>query len=108
MFSIWNERLENFENLFKRYSERRRKEIYKSLIRPLYQEILKCLYLIIVMIFDTFLLLELIIFFDMPINIVIFSILSLILIYIEIIFYNKLWGINGKWSIDKYKKKKNN
>ncbi len=104
MFKKWDKRLELVDQTFKRYSDRRKKNIYQSLLRPLYQEILRSIFIITIMLFDTFLLLEVILFFDIPLNIVIFFILSIITIYIETKFYNKLWGINGRWSINKYKK----
>ena len=107
MESRWEKKLENVENTFKRYSEYRKKNIYRSLLRPLYQEILKCIFIIIILLFDTFLLLEIIIILIFPINIIIFLISIFILLYIEIKIYNMFWGKNGTWSIDKYKKEKN-
>jgi hypothetical protein len=106
MISRWEKRLEIVENSLKRYSERRKKNIYHSLLRPLYQEILKSIFIIIIMITDTFILLEIILILDIPINIIIFFILGFIIFYIELKIYNSLWGKNGKWSIEKYKKNK--
>ena len=96
------------EKTFKRYSDRRKKNIYESLLRPLYQEILKCIFITIIIIIDTFILLEIITILNPPINIVFFLFSALIIFFIEIKIYNSIWGKNGKWSIDKYKKKKNN
>ena len=104
MYSRWDKKLEIVENTFKRYSERRRKNIYQSLLRPLYQEILKCIFFIITMIFNTFLLLEIIIIFNYPSNVIIFLISISTLFYIEIKIYNIYWGTKGKWSINKYRK----
>jgi hypothetical protein len=108
MYSRWDKKLEIVDNTLKRYSDRRKKNIYRSLLRPLYQELLKSIFIIIIMIFDTFILLEIILILNIPINIIIFFITASILFYIEIKIYNKFWGKNGKWSIDKYKKIKKN
>ncbi len=108
MYSRWDKKLEIVDNTLKRYSDRRKKNIYQSLLRPLYQELLKSIFIIIIMIFDTFILLEIILILNIPINIIIFFITASILFYIEIKIYNKFWGKNGKWSIDKYKKIKKN
>ena len=106
MSSIFNKRLEYLENSFQRYSQRRKKSIYNSLIRPLYQEILQSLYLIFIMILDAFILIEIIIYFNIPINLLLFLIISFIIIYFEYKLYKKIWGLNGIWSINKYIKKK--
>jgi hypothetical protein len=98
-------RLEIVETTFKKYSERRKKNIKKSLIRPLYQEFLKSLFIIIIMILDVFLILEIIILLSFPINLISIIIITVIL-YIEKKIYNKYWGQTGKWSINKYKKNK--
>ena len=108
MYSRWDKKLEIVDNTLKRYSDRRKKNIYQSLLRPLYQELLKSIFIIIIMIFDTFILLEIILILNIPINIIIFFITAYILFYFEIKIYNKFWGKNGKWSIDKYKKIKKN
>ena len=106
MISKWDKKIEIVENTFKKYSKRRIKNIYDSLYRPLYQEILKCLYITAMLIIDSFLLLEIIIIFEIPFNIIIFLVFFFIIIYIELRIYDKIWGINGKWSIDKYKNKR--
>ena len=106
MSPIFNKRLEYLENSFKRYSQRRKKSIYNSLIRPLYQEILQSLYLIFIMILDAFILIEIIINFNIPINLLLFLIISFVIIYFEYKLYKKIWGLNGIWSINKYIKKK--
>jgi len=103
MYSRWDKKLEIVEGTFKRYSERRKKNIYQSLLRPLYQEILKCIFITIIMIIDTLLLLEIILYLKIPFNIIIF-ISAIIFFYIELKIYNSIWGKNGKWSIDKYLK----
>ena len=106
MNSRWEKRLEIIENSLKRYSDRRKKNIYHSLIRPLYQEILKSIFIIIIMIVDTFILMEIILILNFPINIIIFFTLGSIIFYIQFKIYNSLWGKKGKWAIEKYEKNK--
>ena len=95
------ERTENFINHLLR---RKRENIQKSLIRPLYQEALKSLFLVAVLLIDTLIPLE--IFQSLPAAInIIFALLILILfIYLEIRVYNHLWGKRGRWSLEKYEK----
>lgn len=103
MNSRWDKRLDIVENSFKRYSDRRKKNIQNSLIRPLYQEILKSIFFILILVFNSFILLEILIFFNFPINIIIILIIAFILIFFEINIFNAYWGVNGKWSLDNYK-----
>lgn len=108
MNSRWDKRLDIVENSFKRYSDRRKKNIHKSLIRPLYQEILKSIFFILTLVINSFILLEILIFFIFPTNMIIILIIIFILLYFEIKVYNSYWGVNGKWSLDNYKKKEDN
>ena len=78
---------------------------YVTILVTLYQEILKCLYLIIVMIFDAFILLELIQNLIFPFNLISSIFFAFLLLFFENKIYNRIWGKNGKWSINKYKKK---
>jgi hypothetical protein len=97
------ERTENFINYLLR---RKRENIQKSLIRPLYQEALKSLFLVAVLLIDALIPLE--IFQSLPATIdIIFALLILILfIYLEMRVYNHLWGKKGRWSLEKYQKKR--
>jgi len=96
--------VDSTENLFNRLLKRRRESIQKSLLRPLYQEALKSLFFVLVIIVDSLIPLE--IFLDLPdyINIVLALIVLCIFLYVEMHIYNSLWGKNGRWSIEKYKK----
>lgn len=96
--------VENTENLFTRLIKRRRENIQKSLIRPIYQEALKSIFLVIVILIDSLIPLE--IFLDLPFifNIVLALVVICILFFVEMRIYNSLWGKNGRWSLDKYKK----
>ena len=95
---------EKTESLMNNLLKRKRESIQKSLIRPLYQEALKSLFLVIVLFVDTLIPLE--IFRDLPTTInIIFALVVLgIFLYVEIRIYNLQWGIKGSWSLEKYKK----
>jgi len=97
--------VERTESLFNNILRRKREGIQKSLIRPLYVEALKSLFLVIVLLVDTLIPLE--IFRDLPgtLNIIFALITLVIFLYIEIYIYNLLWGKKGRWSLEKYKKK---
>ena len=96
--------VERTESLMNNLLKRKRESIQKSMIRPLYQEALKSLFLVVVLFVDTLIPLE--IYLDLPniINIVLALITLGIFLYVEIRIYNLLWGKNGRWSIEKYKK----
>jgi hypothetical protein len=96
--------VERTESLMNNLLRRKRESIQKSMIRPLYQEALKSLFLVVVMFVDTLIPLE--IYLDLPniINIILTLVTLGIFFYVEIRIYNLLWGKNGRWSIEKYKK----
>jgi ABC-type xylose transport system permease subunit len=95
--------VEKTENLVKYLLRKRKESIQNSLVRPLYQEALKSLFLVMVLLVDTFVPLEGYRIVPFPFNVIIALILLGILVYIEIRFYNSVWGKKGKWSIEKYK-----
>jgi hypothetical protein len=82
---------------------RKRENIQNSLVRPLYQEILKSLFLVGALLVDTLIPLE--ILRDLPnySNIVLSLVVLGLLLYAEIRMYNAIWGKKGHWSLDKYK-----
>jgi len=84
--------------------KRRHDSIQKSLIRPLYQEALKCLFYVVVLFVDTLIPLQIFVDFPDIINIVSAMVVLIIFLYIEMRIYNLLWGKNGRWSLEKYKK----
>ena len=101
--SVWESRLENTERAFSYLSKRRQENIRKSLVRPLYQEILKCIFVVFVMLIDVFIPLQILIEIPTPVNSV-GSIIALIsFLFIEIKIYRAIWGKNGCWSIEKCK-----
>ncbi len=99
-------RIDSIENSLKKYLDRRTKNINNSLLRPLHQEIFKCLFIVTIMIIDIFVLLEILLSLILPFNIILFFMIGFIIIYLEFKIYNNYWGLKGKWSINKYKKEK--
>jgi len=100
--------VEKTENLVKFLLRKRKESIQNSMVRPLYQEALKSLFLIVVLLVDTFVPLEAYRAVALPFNILLALVLLGILVYIEIRIYNSYWGKKGKWSIEKYKQAMSN
>lgn len=96
--------VERTESLMNNLFKKKRESIQKSMIRPLYQEALKSLFLVVVLFVDTLIPLE--IYQSLPgiINIVLTLVTISIFLYVEIYIYNHLWGKKGRWSLEKYKK----
>jgi hypothetical protein len=97
--------VERFEKLINNYSIRKKESIQKSMIRPLYQEILKTLFLVIIIIIDTLIPLEIFQILPSVINVIVALIVLSIFLFVELYIYNRLWGKNGLWSLEKYKEK---
>ena len=95
--------VEKTENLVNYLLRKKRENIQNSLVRPLYQEALKSLFLVIVLLIDTLIPLEVFRMLFYPLNIVMSLLILGIFLYIEIRLYNSLWGKNGKWPLEKYK-----
>ena len=96
--------VEKTENLIHYLLRKRRESIQNSLIRPLYQEALKSLFLVTVLLLDTLLPLELYVTLTFPFNIIVSLAVVLLFFYIETRVYNAIWGKQGCWSLEKYKK----
>jgi hypothetical protein len=103
---VWEKKLDAFDYALKRISDRRLESIEKSMLRPLHQEILRCIFIIIVMLFDTFVLLQLLVDVVSPFNYIAFFIVLAAMLYVEIRIYGSIWGKNGCWSLDHYRKTK--
>jgi hypothetical protein len=101
--SALKSRLENTERALAYLSKRRQENIKKSLIRPLYQEILKCIFIVFVMLIDVFIPLQILIEMPTPVNSIGSIIALIIFLCIEIKIYQMIWGKNGCWSIEKCK-----
>jgi len=84
--------------------KKRRESIERSMIRPLYQEVLKSIFFVVIILVDTLIPLQIYLDFPDVINIVFALIVLIIFLYIEKRIYNLLWGKKGRWSLDKYKK----
>jgi hypothetical protein len=99
------EKTEGFVNYL---LKRRHDSIQKSMLRPLYQEALKCLFLVVVLLIDTLIPMQILL--DLPdiINIVTALVVLIIFLYIQKRIYDMLWGKNGRWSLEKYKKTSEN
>jgi hypothetical protein len=96
--------VEKTENLIHYLLKKKKENIQNSLVRPLYQEALKNLFLVAVLLIDTLFPLETYRNLVFPLNIVASVILLGVFLYIEIRLYNEFWGKKGRWSIEKYKK----
>jgi hypothetical protein len=95
-------RIERTDKFWVGVAEWRRERIRKSLMRPLYQEALKNLFLAGVLLLDSFLPLQLYVSLLKPYNIISSLIVLGILLYIEVRCYNAVWGKNGRWSLQNY------
>ena len=96
--------VERFEEMINNISIRKRESIQKSMIRPLYQEVLKSLFFVILLLVDSLIPLEILRYLPGIINIILALIILSVFLFVEIRIYNLLWGKNGRWSIEKYKK----
>ena len=103
----WDERIERMESFWTFLAKRRRTIIEKSMMRPLYQEVLKTLFLVGVLLVDSLIPLELYLEIAFPVNIIGTLLLLGFLLYAEIYVYNSVWGKKGRWSLEKYKEKEN-
>ncbi|PNX49002.1 MAG: hypothetical protein BV459_00985 [Thermoplasmata archaeon M11B2D] len=96
--------VEKTENLVKYLLKKRKESIQNSLIRPLYQEAAKSLFVVVVLLLDTLIPLEVIRGLPFPFNLIGSLLIFIVFLYIEVRIYNKIWGKNGRWSVEKYTK----
>ena len=82
---------------------RRRQNIINSMVRPLYQEVLKSLFIVFTLLLDTLIPLEIMRVLSSPLDIVLALLTLGFFIYVEIRIYNSYWGKKGRWSLEKYK-----
>ena len=102
--SVWESRLEAFDNVLLRVLERRRESIEKSMSRSLSQEALRCIFIASLMFLDTFILLQILLDVPEPFGFILFGVILGIALYVEIRIYNSIWGKNGCWSIEKHRR----
>jgi len=104
--SVWESRHEAFDSMLLRVSKRRKKSIEKIMLRPLSQEVLRCIFIIFIMLLDTFVLLQILLDLPRPFGFILFAIILIVALYVEIRIYGSIWGKNGCWSLDHYRKTK--
>ena len=104
--SVWESRHEAFDSMLLRVSKRKRESIEKSMIRPLSQEILRCIFISFIMLLDTFVLLQILLDMPRPFGFILFAIILIIALYVEIRIYGLIWGKKGCWSLDHYRNTK--
>lgn len=92
----------SLDSVITRLLKRRRESIQKSLIRPLYQEALKSMFFVLVLLLDSLIPLQLYFLFVYPYDIIVSLIVLVFFLYIETRVYNSLWGKKGRWSLDNY------
>jgi hypothetical protein len=95
--------VEKTENLARYLSRKKKENIQNSMVRPLYQEALKSLFLVAVLLLDTLLPLEFYRSLPSPFHIISSLFFLGAFLYIEIVIYNLLWGKSGRWSLEKSK-----
>jgi hypothetical protein len=101
--SVLESKHEAFDSMLLRVSKRKRESIEKSMLRSLSQEVLRCIYIILIMLLDTFVLLQILLDMPRPFGFILFAIILIIALYVEIRIYGSIWGKNGCWSLDKYR-----
>ena len=95
-------RVERADRLWSSVARWRQESIRKSLLRPLYQEALKTLFLVAVPLVDSLIPLQFYVSLTNPYNIIMTLVILVIFLYIEIRIYNAIWGKKGRWSLSKY------
>lgn len=95
--------VEKTEKLMQYLLKKKKQNIQNSMVRPLYQEALKSLFFVIVLLLDTLIPLEAYRVLANPFHIIVPLIILGFFLYIELRIYNSLWGKHGKWSLEKYK-----
>lgn len=98
-----DDHVEKTEKIFNYMIKKKTQSIQNSLVRPLYQEVLKSLFLIVILLIDTLIPLEILRLFINPFHIIFSFVFIIIILYIEIVVYNLFWGKKGRWSIENYK-----
>jgi len=98
-------RFERTERLFASLVRWRQESVRKSMIRPFYQEVLKTLFLVAVLLVDSLIPLQFYVSLPSPYNIILTVVSFCVLLYVEVQIYNKVWGKNGRWALSKYERR---
>src|SRR5512137_2097526 len=93
--------VEKTEKLVQYLLKKKKENIQNSLVRPLYQEALKSLFFVAILLVDTLVPLEAYRSLISPINVSIAVVILGVFLYIEIRLYNAVWGKKGRWSVEK-------
>ena len=104
--SVLESRHEAFDSMLLRVSKRRKESIEKIMLRPFSQEILRCIFIIFIMLLDTFVLLQILLDVPKPFGFILFAIIIVVALYVEIRIYGSIWGKNGCWFLYQYRKTK--
>jgi len=95
-------RIDRADRLWVSFFKWRQERIRKSLMRPLYQEALRSLFFVVILLVDTLFPLQLYESLLIPYNSITAIVALVVLLYFEMRVYNVLWGNKGRWSLDKY------
>jgi len=97
-------RVERMDTFWASRADKRRERIRRAMLRPLYQEILKNLFLALVLIVDVLLPLQVLMSISFPVNVITSLVAVCVLLYIEMRVWNAVWGRSGRWPLEKYDK----
>ena len=86
-------------------SKKRRENIEKTRLRPVIQEIILCLFFVLILFIDVFIPLEIYRFSSTPLTVVLSIFVLFLFFYVEIRVYIALWGKKGRWAVEKYTQK---
>ena len=95
--------VEKTENLVNYLLRKKKENIQNSLVRPLYQEALKSVFFVCILLIDTLIPLDIFRVLPDPFNIIVSLGILGLFVYAQVRFYNMLWGKKGRWSLDKYR-----
>jgi hypothetical protein len=98
-------RLERSERLMTSIVRWRQESLRKSMLRPFYQEALKTLFLVAVLLVDSLIPLQFFVSLGSPYNIILTLVSFGVLLYVEVRIYNAVWGKNGRWALAKYERR---
>ena len=97
-------RFERTERLYTSIVRWRQESVRKSMLRPFYQEALKTMFLVAVLLLDSLIPLQFYVSLVSPYNIIVTLVVFIIFLYVETRIYNKIWGKQGRWALSKYEK----
>ena len=102
---LWEPRFKAFDDALKRVLDKKRESSERIIFRPLYQEVLRCIFIVFVMLLDVFVILQVLLDVANPFGFVLFFIILLLALYFEMKIYYSIWSEKGYWSVERYRKK---